>query len=157
MKFTTKTRDLPKDFRHKFYFVDGDKSAGVELKFISDEEMAAERKKYVKQVVEYVPHPVTRKLTKVESEEVDDNGFMRWWVTTLIADFWGIFIDDTEAEVTDYNKQALFFGRNFDEGGTFTSVIDEERSFNKFVAAKNIELGKIAEELFGGKSKRKNS
>ena len=157
MKFTTKTRDLPKSFKHRFYFVDGDESSGVELQFISDEDMRDQRKKYVKTMVEYVPHPQTGKLTRVETEKTDNEGFMSWWITTLISDFWGIIVDDKLLEVSDYTKQALFFGSNFDkETGKFTSVIDEDRVFNRFVVEKNAELHEIAKQSFGGTSTTKN-
>lgn len=158
MKFTTKTRNLPKDFKQKFYFVDGDESSGVELWFISDEEMREERKKYIKTLVEYVHDPKTGKLTRVETEKADTEAFITWWITSLISDFWGVIADDTPLEVTAYTKQALFFGSNFDEAtGKFTSVIDEERAFNKFVIEKNAELHRNVIELFGGTSKGKNS
>lgn len=157
MKFTTKTRDYPKDFKRKFYFVDGDRSAGIELRFIPDEEMAEARKRHTETVIEYVPHPRTGKLTRVETDNVDNDEFMKWFISTLIASFWGIIVDGKEIEVSDYNKQALFFGRNFDEKGKFTSVIDEEGVFKAFVLKSNVELGKIAKDMYGGKSKRKNS
>jgi len=157
MQFTTKTRDLPKEFTQKFNFVEGDESSGVELRFIPDDAMAKARKKFVKARVEYQPHPRTGKLTRVEDEVVDHDGFFSWWIDQLIVGWWGIIVDGEEFPVTTYNKEALYHGRNFGDDRVFTTIIDEDRVFQKFVIEKNLELSKLAEQLYGGKSLGKNS
>jgi hypothetical protein len=157
MQFTTKTRDLPKEFTRKFNFVEGDESSGVELRFIPDDVAAKARKKFIKKTVEFAINPRTGKLAKVEDEIFDNDGFYSWWIDTLIVGWWGIVVDGEDFPATTYNKEALSYGRHFNDDREFTATIDDDRIFNKFVTAKNLELQKIAEQLYGGKSAGKNS
>jgi len=156
MQFTTRTRDLPKEFTRRFNFVDGDESSGVELRFIPDDMTAKERKRFVKKSIEYAVHPRTGKLAKVEDDVIDYDGFFAWWIDTLIVGWWGITVDGENFEATAYNKEALFHGRHFGDDRIFTSIIDENREFQKFVNEKAAELSKLAEQLYGSKSAGKN-
>jgi len=157
MQFTTRTRDLPKEFTRKFNFVEGDESSGVELRFLPDEMLAKARKKFVKKSIEFAVHPRTGKLAKVEDETIDHDGFFSWWIDNLIVGWWGIIVDGDEFQATAYNKEALYHGRHFGEDRIFTAIIDEDHEFQKFVTEKAAELAKIAEQLYGGKSAGKNS
>jgi len=157
MQFTTRTRDIPKEFTRKFNFVEGDESSGVELRFIPNEVTAKALKKFTKKTVEYHPDPRTGKLAKVEEEISDHNGFMDWRIDYMIVGWWGIIVDGKEFEPTPYNKQSLYYGGFFGEDRSFKTLIDEDREFQKFVREKAEELDKIAEQLYGGKSAGKNS
>lgn len=128
-------------FTVKFYFVDGDESSGVELRFITEEMQKKAYDELVEVEIDYAVHPKTKKLTKVKTEDVTPNALENWLIDKWIVSWWGVTLDGKEVECTKDNKVDLF--KNHD-------------TFTNFIAEKLGVLNKMAEESFGGKSETKN-
>jgi hypothetical protein len=142
MQFTSKTRSMPDDFKVKFYFDDSDKSSGIELKFITDEEKRGAYKELVREDIEFAVHPVNKKLTKVVTPDVDPEAIEAWFIDKMIAGWFGVFLDGEEIKCTKENKVKLY---------------KEQEVFRDFVDECNAKLTEQALESFGSSSKAKNS
>ncbi len=140
MQFTTQTSKQSDELKVKFYF-DKSKESGVELMFITDEMRREAHKKLVREDVEFAIHPNTKKLTKVVTPDFNVEDLERWFLDTLITDWWGIFLDKKEIKPTSANKYKLY---------------KDQKVFRDFIDKKNDELQEMAKETFGGTSSEKN-
>jgi hypothetical protein len=137
MQFTTNTAKDPEVLKVKFNFNEEDDSSGVELRFISNEDQFDLYDKSNEDRVEYVVHPSTKKLTRVDSKKYDQDGFTESFIDMLIVSWWGMFLDGEEVECTPENKIKLY---------------KEQKEFAAFVDAKREAINELAVESFGGNS-----
>lgn len=144
MKFKSKNRKQKnKELKVLFHFDDHTKESGVELRFISKEEHKKAYDELVKEEVDFVVHPETRKLTKVVTPDFGDNeNLENWLIDKMIVGWFGIFIDDDEVLFTKENKIMLY--RDYEE-------------FREFIEEKYKLLLEMSKEFYGSDSERKNS
>lgn len=134
------------DFKVKFFFNDKDDTSGVELALVTEEARKKARKKYIKEVVENLVNPETKRLERITHSDVDTDALHKWGVCAGIASFWGISIKKdgvvSPVECTEENKVMLY---------------DTQPAFKSFVDEKWIELQELSTETLGSTSEAKNS
>lgn len=137
------------EFKVKFFFDKKDKKSWVELRLIPDEEKREVRKKYVKEVVEHLVNPETKRLERLTHTDADFDALTEWSITNSISDWQGIFLEkvvDGEkvkepVECTDENK----------------IMLHKNKQFKKFLDESIVELNELSEKALGSTSKTKNS
>lgn len=141
MRFTTKTAAQSEELKVKFYFDEEAKDSGVELKFITDEERQNAQHLLVKEDIDFPVHPDTKKLIKVVTPKFEVEELEAWFLDTLIASWWGMWLDDEEVKCTKENKVKLY---------------KEQEVFRDFIDEKHNKLKQLVVESYGSSSNEKN-